>query len=257
MEANKSISSGSNLQVNVKGNQKLQSFKFNKGLITIVINPGHGGDLSGCANAQLGIYERDVTVKIAKYLRDELNKYSNFEVILTHEGNLVQEMTLAERAEVARRNNADLYVSLHINDEWSHNAKGSMVFVPYYEGKKHYNSSMSRLGTLIQDYLLKLGISKHSTTPITKRCNDTSARYQYIENGVVVQADYYADIRCAMKGSTLGYGDDLNKETGVPAILVEHCFMNNSDVNFIKNDAAIKKVAQADANAILEFFEVK
>ncbi len=73
-------------------------------------------------------------------------------------------------------------------------------------------------------------------------------------DGQVVQADYYADIRHAMKGDTLDYGPDLNTNTGVPAILVEHCFMNSSDSQFLDSDYDLQRIADADSTAIIEYF---
>ena len=83
-----------------------------------------------------------------------------------------------------------------------------------------------------------------------------------IENNIniidyVVQADCYADIRCAMKGDTLNYGPDLNTNTGVPTILVEHCFMNSSDIKFLDSDKDLKKIANADSKAIIDYFGLK
>ena len=113
---------------------------------------------------------------------------------------------------------------------------------------------MNNLANLIQEELSYVGIGRNISGGITKRNVDQIPRYQYLLNGQVVQADYYADIRHAMKGDTLDYGPDLNTETGVPAILVEHCFMNSSDSNFLDSDADLRRVAQADANAIKRYF---
>ena len=155
---------------------------------------------------------------------------------------------------IARNNNANLYVSLHINDEASHSASGSQMYVPFYEGQRHYNSEMTKLAELIQEELSYVGIGRNISGGITKRNIDQIPKYQYLLNGQVVQADYYADIRHAMKGDTLDYGPDLNTETGVPAILVEHCFMNSSDSNLLDSDEDLRRVAQADANAIKRYF---
>ena len=98
------------------------------------------------------------------------------------------------------------------------------MYVPFYEGQRHYNSEMTRLANLIQEELSYIGIGRNISGGITKRNIDQTPKYQYLLGGQVVQADYYADIRHAMKGDTLDYGPDLNTETGVPTILEEHCF---------------------------------
>ena len=55
---------------------------------------------------------RNITLQIARYLKDELSKYKDANVILTRDGDY--DMRLEDRAMVARNNNADLYVSLLI-----------------------------------------------------------------------------------------------------------------------------------------------
>lgn len=243
---------GTNIQLYTPNNSNAQKFKILNKKITLVLNAGHGGYETGCANNWKGLVEKNVTLQIARYIRDDLSGIPDVTVILTRDGDY--QMDLDDRAMIARNNNADLYVSLHINDESSHSASGSQMYIPFYEGKRHYNSEMNNLANLIQEELSYVGIGRNISGGITKRNVDQIPRYQYLLNGQVVQADYYADIRHAMKGDTLDYGPDLNTETGVPAILVEHCFMNSSDSNFLDSDADLRMVAQADANAIKRYF---
>ena len=227
-----------------------QIFNMQIAQITIVLNPGHGGSSTGCANGWM--VEKNITLDIARKIQSNLSKYSDINVILTRTGDY--DMDLPSRAMIARNNNADLYVSLHINDEGNHTATGSQMYVPFYEGTKHYNSNMTKLANLIQDKLGAIGIRENIPGGTTKRNVNTIPRYQYLMDGQVVQADYYADIRHAMKGDTLDYGPDLNTNTGVPAILVEHCFMNSSDSQFLDSDYDLQRIADADSTAIIEYF---
>ena len=246
------IANGANLILAKTENTNNQMFYFIKAQIAIVLNAGHGGSSTGCANG--GIVEKNVTLYLARKIRDNLNRYSNVEVILSRDGDY--DMDLAERAMVARDNHADLYISLHINDESSHTSTGSQMYVPFYEGTKQYNSNMTRLANLIQANLNAIGITNNISGGIVKRNIDQLPKYQYLMNGQVVQADYYADIRHAMKGDTLDYGLDLNTNTGVPAILVEHCFMNSSDVRFLDSNEDLDRLANADTQAIIDYFNL-
>ena len=261
-----SLLSNPDLSISIKGNiengAKLilsktedndnQMFYLYLTQITIVINPGHGGSETGCANGWM--VEKNLTLEIAKKIQANLSKYEDINVILTRTGDY--DVDLASRAMIARNNNADLYVSLHINDEESHTATGSQMYVPFYEGTKHYNSNMTRLANLIQDKLGAIGIRENLSGGTTKRNIDQLPKYQYLMDGQVVQADYYADIRHAMKGDTMDYGPDLNTNTGVPAILVEHCFMNSSDSQFLDSDYDLQRIADADSEAIIEYFNL-
>ena len=243
---------GTNIQLYTPNNSNAQKFKILNKKITLVLNAGHGGYETGCANNWKGLVEKNVTLQIARYIRDELSGIPDVTVILTRDGDY--QMDLDDRAMIARNNNADLYVSLHINDESSHSASGSQMYIPFYEGKRHYNSEMNNLANLLQEELSYVGVDRNISGGITKRNVDQIPRYQYLLNGQVVQADYYADIRHAMKGDTLDYGPDLTTETGIPAILVEHCFMNSSDSDYLDSDWDLRRVAQADASAIKRYF---
>ena len=98
--------------------------------IVLVIDPGHGGKMTGTANNELGLVERDITLKISRYLRDYLNEYEGIKVIMTHDGLPSDyEMELPDRGMVARNNNADMMISIHINDYATPNQNGAEVFV--------------------------------------------------------------------------------------------------------------------------------
>ena len=256
MDAENAVANnGTNIQLYTPNDSSAQKFKFEKKKVTIVLNAGHGGSETGCANNRKGLVEKNVTLQIARYLKDELSKYKDANVILTRDGDY--DMRLEDRAMVARNNNADLYVSLHINDEASHTTTGSQMYIPFYEGKRQYNSKMNKLANYVQDELSNIGIGRNIWGGIVKRNIDALPKYQYLLNGQVVQADYYSDIRSAMKGDTLDYGPDLNTETGVPTILIEHCFMNSNDSNYLDSDSDLRNVAKADARGIVKYFGLK
>ncbi|MGD8558821.1 MAG: N-acetylmuramoyl-L-alanine amidase [Gammaproteobacteria bacterium] len=85
---------------------------FGLGVKTIVIDPGHGGKDPG-AVGKLGVYEKDVALQIAKRLRDRLANYDGYEVLMTRASD--DTISLSDRVEFANANNADLFISIHIN----------------------------------------------------------------------------------------------------------------------------------------------
>ena len=219
---------------------------------------GHGGNYTGCVNATKKLVEKDITLKITSYLRDELNKYYNVNIILTHDGvNFPKNDAgdLAARAMIARNNNADLYVSLHINDNNNHSRNGASVYVTSRTELPKYKEGMTKLGNMILNKLNALGLNKEAVYN-NVLCNDKEPKYQYYDGS---QADYYADIRHAMRGDTLDdLGDDFSDGSGIPTVLIEHCYINNShDAQFIDSDEDLKKIAKADADAIVEYLGLR
>jgi N-acetylmuramoyl-L-alanine amidase len=85
---------------------------FNLKVQTIVIDPGHGGIDPG-ATGQRGLMEKDVTLDIARRLRDKLAASGDYRVLLTREDD--RKVFLKERVAFAKANHADLFISIHIN----------------------------------------------------------------------------------------------------------------------------------------------
>ena len=85
---------------------------FGLGVKTIVIDPGHGGKDPGAIGPS-GLKEKDVTMALALKLKRNLQRHRQYRVILTHEKDTT--MSLKERVSFANENDADLFISLHIN----------------------------------------------------------------------------------------------------------------------------------------------
>jgi len=82
-----------------------------QGLIKIFIDPGHGGKDPGAVGN--GLLEKDLTLKIAKRVKELLAAYENVEVKMSRTGDTYP--TLSERARVANAWGADFFLSIHIN----------------------------------------------------------------------------------------------------------------------------------------------
>lgn len=81
-------------------------------LETIVIDAGHGGRDPG-AMGQDGLYEKEVTMDIAVRLKKRLEQYHGYRVLLTRSDD--RTMLLRDRIEFTNENEADLFVSIHVN----------------------------------------------------------------------------------------------------------------------------------------------
>lgn len=227
---------------------------------TIVLNPGHGSLDTGAINYSKNLYERDLNFKIAKFLEAELNKYYNVKVILTHDGVTFPNNDyndLAGRAMVARNNKADLYVSLHNNNSKDASANGAEIYVTCRKDLPKYNEGMTILANKILQNLSDLGIKNRGVK--TRKCDhdgDPRLWYYYYDKD---EGDWYGDIRYAMRGDSLNdYGIDFRDGSGIPTVLVEHCFLSSShDVQFLDSDSDLKKIAQADAKAIVDYLGLK
>ncbi|MDD8020572.1 MAG: N-acetylmuramoyl-L-alanine amidase [Acidobacteriota bacterium] len=96
-----------------------------KGIRTIVIDPGHGGIESG-AKGNYGSLEKDITLSVAKKLRDKIEGELKYRVVMTRDSDVV--VALDRRAAVANNNKADLFISIHANGSRRTKARGSETY---------------------------------------------------------------------------------------------------------------------------------
>lgn len=195
-------------------------------------------------------------------MKNELEKYQDVNIILTHEGNLIEKLEIYDRAMIARKNKADLLVSLHINSTEGTEVAGAEVYVTANTSLPKYNEEMSKLGNKVLTELEKLGI-KNWKEGVTTRLipNDTTDVYS---DGT--RADYYGIIRYAMRGCKIDYGiitpegtvpANVQNGEGIPTILIEHCYIIGTDFQYVDSEEDIQKLAIADANAIVDYYGLK
>lgn len=79
---------------------------------TIMIDPGHGGTDPG-AIGKMGTKEKDITLDIAKRLKERLEKYGNLNVLMTRYDDST--LSLNRRVEIAKSARADIFISIHLN----------------------------------------------------------------------------------------------------------------------------------------------
>ncbi len=78
----------------------------------IVIDPGHGGEDNG-AKGQMGTKEKHITLDIARRLKKRLEKYSDYQIIMTR--TIDRTVLLEDRVKFANSLGADLFISIHVN----------------------------------------------------------------------------------------------------------------------------------------------
>ena len=208
-------------------------YENDKDNIVIVIDPGHGGTHPGaCRN---GLIEKNLTLKISKYLKSELEEYCGVEVYMTRETDKNvgrnDDLELSDRVLYAANKNASLLVSIHIN---AGGGQGAEVWAP----NKNYKPDLYEIGQEvsadIQKELVALGLVDRGVK--IRDCTDNG---RYPDNSL---QDYYAIIR-------------ESKEAGFTGIIVEHAFIDNaSDAAFLSSEENLKKLGVADATGIANYY---
>jgi len=100
--------------------------------VIVAIDAGHGGKDQG-AHGPDGTLEKNVTLAVARDLAAQINRQPGMKAVLTRDGDYF--IDLKRRYEIARENNADLFVAIHADSFTSDDAKGSSVWVLSPRGK--------------------------------------------------------------------------------------------------------------------------
>lgn len=216
---------------------KVPEAEKKSGNLTIVLDPGHGGNQSGAARDGETVEEKALNLKIARYLKKELETYENVTVYLTREDDT--DVDLKARTQFAVDKKADVMVSLH------NNATGPCA--AYNHGctvlaaKDGYKDSLAleeqKLSCNILNELAGLGIENQG---ILLRDSEAEERYP---NGTL--ADYYAIIRGGI-------------ENDIPTVLIEHAFIDSdSDYDkYLNGEEKLEKLAVADATGIARYYQL-
>jgi len=97
-----------------------------RGRPVVVIDAGHGGRDPGAISVSGEVREKQLTLVLAQSLRDELVKRGRVRVAMTRGDD--RYLTLDERAAVARRLSAAMFVSIHIDSAPNPLARGASVY---------------------------------------------------------------------------------------------------------------------------------
>jgi N-acetylmuramoyl-L-alanine amidase len=223
---------------------------------TILIDPGHGGEDHG-ARARYYfakgrwrlIKEKDIALSLAKKIHEELGK-SNFNSYLTR--SVDRSVSLAERAELAEKIKADLFISVHINSSEGKTPRG---FETYYLDN-HNDSAIKKVEQVENKDLSgkELIVNKILTDLVIQRTVKSSkglATSIHSRIQRVVGKRYKLKDRGVKPG--LFYVLALTKR---PAILLEVGFLSNSkELKKILDENFQRGYAKAVARGISDFIK--
>ena len=209
------------------------------GKIVVALDPGHDDRDAGAS--YYGLREEALTLKIANYCKEELEKYAGVEVYMTRTSSKCPYPNespaggcITARANAAAKAGAKIFVSFHLNAA-SSAAKGAEVIIPNYNWKSEVGAQGRELATKILNELSSIGLYNRGLYYKT----GTDPKYKYPDDSL---EDWFT-VQVA------------NKYNGIPGIIVEHAFLTNSgDVNnFLNSEAGLKKLGVADATGIAKY----
>ena len=231
-------------------------------LETVVLDPGHGGKDAGAVSKDKKTREKDLVLKIAKKVREKINEgYPEVKVVLTRDKDVF--IPLLDRAEIANKNKANLFISIHINSVKSTGPSGFSAHI-LGESKNKKNDVFG----------LNMSVSQRENAVVQFE-DDYSVKYQGFDpsdpaSAIVfnlMQSAYYeqsllfagmmdasiADTRLARRGVSQDNFYVLWR-TAMPSVLLECGFISNSDdLAYLRSEKGIDAIAQAIYEGFVQF----
>lgn len=187
--------------------------------VVIVIDPGHGGENEG---GRTDVYlEKELTLKVAESMKQELEKYQGITVYLTREDDV--DMSLEERAQFAQSVNADFLYSIHFNMSAYHELYGTECWISAF------------------------GACYAKGNDFAQICNQNLADLGLANRGIKTRLgkkgkDYYGIIRACTAND-------------IPSCIIEHCHMDHeADAPFLDQDTWPQRYGIVDATSVAQYF---
>jgi N-acetylmuramoyl-L-alanine amidase len=224
--------------------------------LKVVLDAGHGGEDPGAVNKKLGLKEKDIALEVCLRAEKILSKNNEIEVFLTRKSDYF--IPVYQRAEIANRQKANLFLSVHLNSSENVSPYGTETFVmglskskSNLEVAKKENSVI----TLEKDYKTKYeGFDPNSPESLIGL---TLLQEQYLDQSVrlasKLQHQYTKNLERYNRGVKQDVFLVLHK-VAMPSVLTELGFLSNDEeAKYMNSEEGKDKLAQALVNAIIDY----
>lgn len=216
----------------------------------IIIDPGHGGRNIGARSKKFGLKEKELTLKIARRLKAILEE-KGIRVILTRDSDTF--VPLEERARIANRSKADLFVSVHANAARKRQASGFECFylsddiddnARALEASRNWRYNIERGSHIERSKDLELTLwdlilteNRIESQGLARHICEAAGEEMSVRNRGVKGARFF-----------------VLKNTRLPSVLVEVGFLSNRhDARRMKGPEYVEGISSALAKGILAY----
>lgn len=225
------------------------------GLKTVCIDAGHGGKDPGCISKDKKTYESRVALDVAKRLSEKIKTaYPDVKVVMTRITDTF--ISLGDRADKANKNNADLFISIHVNTVSSSSPNGYSIHVLGQSSKKDRDL-----------FAYNMNVCKRENSVMMLE-DDYSTKYQGFDPSDPESFIFFNLMQNAHLEQSLRFAEDVDKamsagpmrksrgiwqdpffvlwKTAMPSVLIEIGFMSNpTDLTVLKSENGRAQIAEA------------
>jgi N-acetylmuramoyl-L-alanine amidase len=232
----------------------LYGYSLSKKTFVVVLDAGHGGHDSG--NRGNGYYEKTIALNIALSIGKILEKYQDIKVIYTRKSDKF--VKLVDRASIANKADADLFISIHCDAFTSSKAYGAGTFVLGLHANQRNFEIAKRENSVIfyeEDYEKNYdGFDPNNPeSVISLTLMQETYSNQSIEAAATIQKSFVANL--GRKDRTVKQaGFVVLKYTYMPSVLVETGFLTNRrEGAYLNSKKGQNEISKAIAKAIVNY----
>jgi len=219
----------------------------NYSIKTVCIDPGHGGKDPGAVSKK--DYEKDinlsVALKLGKYICDN---YKDVKVVYTRKTD--EFIEVYKRAEIANKNNADIFISIHVNANKKTEAHGSETFVMgLHKSQGNLETAMLENSAILKEENYQEQYEGFDPKSTEAFIIFTMFQNSYLEQSLLLSSLIQEEFREVVKRVDRGVkqaGFMVLWKTTMPSVLIELGFISNEDeASFLIKDENQDKMAAA------------
>jgi len=218
----------------------------------VVIDAGHGGEDPGAVGKR-GLREKDITLKLARKLKEKLDAEPGIKAYLTRNGDYF--IPLRKRTKIAKDLGADVFVSIHMNASRSRGAFGTEVYFLSLTGAT--DEEARELAKMENEADLVGGIPVEAEDDIVSILTDLKqsnaiARSSDLAEQIIDSLGRHRNLATSRGVKQAGF--TVLKSADFPSVLVEVAFISNgAEATLMKSDDFHDEVAGLLASAVKQY----
>lgn len=227
---------------------------------TVVIDAGHGGKDPGAVSANGRIYEKDVTLRVALMVGEDIQRnHPEVKVLYTRKTDVF--VGLNDRARMANKADADLFISIHVNAAKNQSAKGAETYtLGVEEARTERNLEIAKRENgviLLEDNHEKTYANFNPNSP------ESYIIFEYMQSEFVkesihiaqyVQENFANDANRLDRGVRQAGFLVLNA-TSMPSILVELGYISNAEeAKYLASSTAQQRLSRCISKAFDAYY---
>lgn len=230
------------------------AFSQSGGKFKVALDAGHGAKDYGAVRNNF--VEKNIALAVVQKVGKLLDKQPNVDVVYTRNSDVFIE--LVERANIANRANADLFVSIHCNSNPNPDAFGTETYVMGLTKVKsalEVAKNENEVITLESDYKVKYaGYDPKSPESLI---GITLMQEEHLEQGIAVASKIQDNFDKQLSRKSRGVKQApfmVLHKTSMPSILIEMGFISNkNEGQYLNSEEGQNEIAKAIADAIMGY----